>query len=109
MDILWKGLVGGGLTAIIALLAKKGNILPGILPLFPTFALIALYIIGLKQDPQAFKQASSATLKTIPAYFVFLMICYFIIDKFDFKITLTLALLGWFLAAFIIFLGPKIL
>jgi len=76
MDVLWKGLVGGVLTALIALLAKKGNILPGILPLFPTLGLIALYILGLKQDPQAFKQASGATLKTIPAYFVFLIICY---------------------------------
>ncbi len=44
MDIIWKGILGGLLTALIAFLSKRGNTLPGILPLFPTFAIIALAI-----------------------------------------------------------------
>ena len=44
MDILWKGIVGGLVTAAIVWLSRRGNTLPGILPLFPTFALIALLV-----------------------------------------------------------------
>jgi uncharacterized membrane protein (GlpM family) len=41
MEIVWKGIVGGLVTAAIFWLSRRGNTLPGILP-FPTFALIAL-------------------------------------------------------------------
>jgi hypothetical protein len=41
-DIVWKGIVGGLVTAAIVWLSRRGNILP----LFPTFALIALLIVG---------------------------------------------------------------
>ena len=34
MDILWKGILGGVVTAILAVASKKGNVLPGIIPLF---------------------------------------------------------------------------
>ena len=51
MDILWKGIVGGLVTAAIVFLSKRGNTLPGILPLFPTFAVIALFVIGAKVTP----------------------------------------------------------
>eukprot|EP01035_Chromulina_nebulosa_P044153 gene44153-59786_t len=38
MDIVWKGVIGGLVTALIAWASKRGNVLPGILPLAPTFA-----------------------------------------------------------------------
>src|SRR3954462_14668423 len=51
MDVVWKGLLGGLVTALIVLASKRGNILPGILPLAPTFAVIALLAAGAKGDP----------------------------------------------------------
>ena len=42
MDIVWKGVVGGLVTAPIVWASRRGNVLPGILPLAPTFAVIAL-------------------------------------------------------------------
>ena len=48
MDIVWKGVVGGLVTALIVWLSKRGNVLPGILPLAPTFAVIALLAVGAK-------------------------------------------------------------
>jgi uncharacterized membrane protein (GlpM family) len=36
MDIIWKGVAGGLVTAAIVFLSRRGNTLPGILPLFPT-------------------------------------------------------------------------
>lgn len=104
MDILWKSIIGGILTGIIVWLAKKGNILPGIIPLFPTFGLIALYIVGMKNDTLAFQQTCAASMKTIPAYLVFLIVCYFFIKTVDFRITLALGLSIWFVTALAIFL-----
>jgi len=78
MDILWKGIVGGLVTAAIVWLSRRGNTLPGILPLFPTFALIALLVVGAKKRPcPDFREACVAGAKTIPAYLAFLAVCYF--------------------------------
>ncbi len=35
MDALWKGLLGDVVTALIVVASKRGNVLPGILPLAP--------------------------------------------------------------------------
>jgi uncharacterized membrane protein (GlpM family) len=109
MDILWKGLVGGVVTGLIAWLAKKGNILPGILPLFPTFALIALYLIGTKGDRRGFQQARTAGMVFIPAYVVFLAVCYISAQTVDIRAALALGLAGWFVTALATFLGPRLL
>jgi membrane protein GlpM len=107
MDILWKGVIGGVMTALIAWLSKKGNVLPGILPLFPTFAVIALYLVGSRGDANGFQEACKAGMKTIPAYLTFLVICYFSINKFDFRMALLIGLAFWFIAALVVFLVPR--
>ena len=84
MDIAWKGVVGGIVTALIVALSKRGNVLPGILPLFPTFGLIALLVIGAKGELAAFRETCIAGMKTIPAYIGFLVTCYLAIGRFDF-------------------------
>jgi uncharacterized membrane protein (GlpM family) len=76
MDIVWKAIVGGLVTAAIALLSRRGNVLPGILPLFPTFAVIALLLVGAKGDHAGFREACMAGAKTIPAYLAFLAVCF---------------------------------
>lgn len=107
MDILWKGVIGGIITGLIAWLSKRGNILPGILPLFPTFALIALYMVGTKRDIGGFQQACGATMKTIPAYLAFLIVCYVSIQKVDFRVALIIGLSVWFMVALAMFLGTR--
>ena len=67
MDIVWKGIAGGLMTAAIVWFSKRGNTLPGILPLFPTFALIALLVVGAKGDTSGFREAGRAGSMTIPA------------------------------------------
>ena len=86
MDMIWKGIVGGLVTAAIVWLSRRGNTLPGILPLFPTFALIALLIVGAKHDTSGFRQACLAGAKTIPAYLAFLAVCYVAIGRVDYRI-----------------------
>jgi uncharacterized membrane protein (GlpM family) len=107
LDIIWKGIVGGLMTAAIVWLSTRGNTLPGILPLFPTFALIALLIVGAKNDQAGFREACMAGAKTIPAYLAFLGVCYLAIDRFDYRIALAGGLTAWFILALGIFFAPR--
>jgi membrane protein GlpM len=61
--------LAGLVTAAIVSLSRRGNTLP--LPLFPTFALIALLIIGVKGGSSGFREACIAGAKTIPACLAF--------------------------------------
>jgi membrane protein GlpM len=105
--MIWKGVAGGVVTAAIVWLSRHGNTLPGILPLFPTFALIALLIVGAKGDSGGFREACLAGARTIPAYLAFLAVCYFAIDRVDYRIALLCGLIAWFVVALGIFLAPR--
>jgi membrane protein GlpM len=107
MDIVWKAIVGGLVTAAIALLSRRGNVLPGILPLFPTFAVIALLLVGAKDDNAGFREACMAGAKTIPAYLAFLAACYFAVGHVDYRIALAGGLVTWLVVALGIFLIPR--
>jgi uncharacterized membrane protein (GlpM family) len=107
MEMLWKGIVGGLMTAAIVWLSKRGNTLPGILPLFPTFAVIALLIVGGKGDQLSFREACLAGAKTIPAYLAFLAVCYFAIERIDYRLALLGGLAAWLAVALAIFLAPR--
>jgi membrane protein GlpM len=107
MDIIWKGILGGLLTALIAFLSKRGNTLPGILPLFPTFAIIALTIVGAKGEAAGFREACLAGAKTIPAYLAFLAVCYLMIGSFDYRLTLLAGVAGWLVVILISFYGLR--
>src|SRR5690606_14045028 len=109
MDIAWKGIVGGIVTALIVALSKRGNVLPGTLPLFPTFGLIALLVIGAKGELSAFRETCVAGMKTIPAYIGFLVTCYLTIGRFDFITAVASGILAWLAVALLIFLGTGLL
>ena len=95
------------MTAAVVFLSRRGNTLPGILPLFPTFALIALLIVGAKGNDAGFREACIAGAKTIPAYLAFLAVCYFAIDRVDYRVALAGGLLAWLVVALGIFLAPR--
>ncbi len=109
MDVLWKGLIGGVVTALIVLASRRGNILPGILLLAPTFAVIALIAVGSKGETAGFKEACLASAKTIPAYLAFLAAAYMLIDRMDYRLAILAGLAAWLVAALAIFLGPRAL
>jgi uncharacterized membrane protein (GlpM family) len=109
VDILWKGLIGGVVTALIVWASKRGDVLPGILPLAPTFAVIALIAIGSKGSDEGFRTTCLAGAKTIPAYLVFLGACYLLIGRVDYRFAILGGLAAWLAAALVIFLGPRAL
>jgi uncharacterized membrane protein (GlpM family) len=107
MEMVWKGIVGGLMTAAIVWLSKRGNTLPGILPLFPTFALIALLVVGAKGDNAGFREACVAGAKTIPAYLAFLGVCYLVVDRIDYRLALLGGLAAWLVVALGIFFAAR--
>lgn len=99
-------MLGGAMTAIIALAAKRGNTLPGILPLFPLFGFIALMIVGAKDDIEAFRETCLASAKTLPAYLAFVTTCYLGIAVFPAPVAVVLGICVWMISALIMF-GTK--
>jgi len=106
MDILWKAVAGGAMTALIAWAAKRGTILPGILPLFPSLGLISLWLVGQRAGPVGLRQACAAGARTIPAYLVFLGVCWLLAPRADFRLALLAAVGGWLVMALALFLLP---
>lgn len=109
MDVLWKGLLGGLVTMAIVLASRRGNVLPGILPLAPTFAIIALLAVGGKGDPAGFREACLAGAKTIPAYLVFLAAAYALSGAMDYRVAVLGGLAAWLVVALVVFLAPRLL
>ena len=109
MDIVLKGLIGGIVTALIVWASRRGDVLPGILPLAPTFAVIALVVVGSKASVDGFRTTCLAGAKTIPAYLVFLGTCYLLIGRVDYRVAIAGGLIAWVAAALVIFLGPRVL
>ena len=109
MDIVWKGVVGGLVTALIVWASKRGNVLPGILPLAPPFAVIAFLAVGAKGAPGGFRDAFLAGMKALPAYLAFLGACWLFIDKVDYRLAVAGGIAVWLVAALAIFLAPRYL
>ena len=107
MEMVWKGIVGGLVTAAIVWLSKRGSTLPGILPLFPTFALVALLIVGAEGNNAGFREACIAGAKTLPAYLAFLAACYFAVGRIDYRLALLCGIAAWLIVALTIFLAPR--
>lgn len=107
LELLWKGALGGAVTALIVWLSKRDDVWPGILPLFPTFAIIALIVVGAKHNTAGFKDASMAGLKTIPAYVAFLATNYLAIDYMDYRLAIGVGLIAWLAVAGSFFWGVK--
>ena len=81
IELVWKGAVGGIVTALI--------------------------VVGAKGQTEGFKEASLAGAKAIPAYVAFLIVCYFAIDHLDYRLAIVAGLAAWVAVASVIFLGPR--
>ena len=110
MDVVWKGLLGGLVTALIVWASKRGDVLPGILPLAPTFAIIALLAVGAKGDAtRASRRPASPGPRRFPAYLVFLGGCYLFIEHADYRLAILGGLGAWLAAALTIFVLPGLI
>ncbi|HDL8056174.1 TPA: GlpM family protein [Yersinia enterocolitica] len=103
MSLLLKALIGAGVVVLIGILAKTRNYyIAGLIPLFPTFALIAHYIVGSERSIQALRVTIVFGLWAIIPYFIYLISLYFFIEYWRLPIALTAAVVCWVIAAWIL-------
>ena len=105
MVIVWKGIAGGLVTAAIVFLSRRGNTLPGILPLFPTLPLA----FDRRRQRRRCRVPGSlpGRRRANPAYLAFLAVCYFAAGRVDYRIALLGGLAAWFIVALGVFLAPR--
>ncbi|XBS71850.1 GlpM family protein [Acerihabitans sp. KWT182] len=105
MNLLLKALTGAIVVLLIALLSKTRNYyLAGLLPLFPTFALIAHYIVGNERGPEALRTTILFGIWAVIPYLSYLVSLYFLIGSLRLSYALLCAVLFWAVAAWLLIL-----
>lgn len=100
MDLILKAALGGAVVVLLALLAKTRNYyIAGLVPLFPTFALIAHYIVGKGRSLDDLKATIVFGMWSIIPYFVYLAALYILVDRMRLEASLALATVAWLVAA----------
>lgn len=101
-----KCLLGAAAVLMIALLSKsKSFFIAGLVPLFPTFALIAHYIVGVERTMEELRTTALFGLYSLIPYAAYLIAVYYLSYRFSLTWTLSLATVTWLCCAFVLLLG----
>ncbi|QAV25096.1 GlpM family protein [Proteus hauseri] len=105
MGLLAKALIGAFVVVLIAVLSKTRNYyIAGLVPLFPTFALIAHYIVGSERSIEALRTTIIFSMWAVVPYMVYLVSLYFMLNYVKLFTALSAAVLCWVIAAWILIL-----
>ncbi len=100
MDLIFKAAIGAGVVVLLAILSKTRNYyIAGLVPLFPTFALIAHYIVGKGRSLDDLKTTIVFGMWSILPYFVYLAALYVLVDRLRLEAALIGAAFAWLIAA----------
>ena len=95
-----KSLLGALAVLIIALLAKSTSFyIAGLVPLFPTFALIAHFIVGTERSGADLQRTAMFGLWSLVPYAAYLAFVYFGSTRWSLVVTLSGATAVWILLA----------
>ncbi len=100
MHLLIKAALGAVVVLLLAALSKTRNYyIAGLVPLFPTFALIAHYIVGKGRSVEELKTTIVFGMWSIIPYFIYLAVLYVMLDRLRLELSLAVAVLAWLIAA----------
>lgn len=100
MDLILKAALGAAVVVILAALSKTKNYyIAGLVPLFPTFALIAHYIVGKGRSVDDLKATIVFGMWSIIPYFIYLATLYVMVDRMRLETSLAVAVVAWLIAA----------
>lgn len=106
MTLTLKALLGAFAVLLIQLFAQSKNYhIAGLVPLFPTFALISHYIVGTQRNIMEFKASILFGILALIPYFFYLISAYLLIDRYRLSISLSLALAVWIISATILIMA----
>jgi membrane protein GlpM len=98
--LLLKSLVGALAVLLIAAFSNSRNFfIAGLIPLFPTFALIAHIIVGSGRGSEALRTTALFGLCSLSPYAVYLLVVYLLCVRLPLGATLVCATLAWSLSA----------
>lgn len=105
ISLILKCIMGVIAVLLIALLSKtKSFYIAGLVPLFPTFALIAHYIVGTERSHNDLRATALFGIFSLIPYAIYLLAVYWLSIKTTLTITLVTATLMWLIAAIILLL-----
>jgi membrane protein GlpM len=100
MNLLVKSLIGALMVLLIGLLARTRNYyIAGLLPLFPTFALMAHYIVGSERGTADLRSTIVFGMWSVVPYLAYLGSLYWLVGRMRLLPALGTALLAWCLVA----------
>ncbi|EJL6398874.1 GlpM family protein [Vibrio navarrensis] len=106
LSLFFKSLLGAAAVLLIALLSKsKSFYIAGLVPLFPTFALITHFIIGSERSMEDLRQTALFGLWSLLPYAAYLLAVYYLSYRFSLLATLFGATLVWLLCAMVLIVG----
>ncbi|WP_419771267.1 MAG: GlpM family protein [Candidatus Marinarcus sp.] len=104
-SLLFKALIGALMVILMSVLAKTKNYyIAGLVPLFPTFALIAHTIVGLEKGQNELKVTALFGIFSVVPYLGYLISVYFFANKVTLWANLSISTLVWVILAFILIL-----
>lgn len=105
MDLAIKGLVGATIVVVIQLFARTENAyIAGLIPLFPTMSLIAMYLVGTQRGTVELRETIRFGMWSLIPYFCYLAALYLLVDRAKLIVSLAIAVLCWLIAAGILVL-----
>ena len=100
LALLLKCLVGALAVLVIALLSTtRSFFIAGLVPLFPTFALIAHYIVGTERSAADLQTTALFGLWSLLPYAVYLLSVYWLSPRWPLAVTLGASTAAWFVGA----------
>jgi membrane protein GlpM len=106
MSLFLKCMFGALTVLLIALLSNSKNFfVAGLVPLFPTFALIAHYIVGTERAAVDLRTTALLGLWSLIPYAIYLGFVYWLSVRFPLVMTLLLATAAWCVGAALLLFG----
>lgn len=103
MGLLIKAALGALVVLLIGVLAKTKNYyIAGLIPLFPTFALIAHYIVASERGIEALRATIVFGMWSIIPYFLYLLSLWYFTGMMRLPLALGGAVVCWSLSAWIL-------
>lgn len=103
MGLLIKAILGAAVVVLIGMLAKTKNYyIAGLIPLFPTFALIAHYIVATERGVEALRATVIFGIWSIIPYFVYLASLWVLSGVMRVPLALAGAVALWCLSAWLL-------
>ena len=100
MQLFIKALIGAAIVVLIQVLTRSKNFyIAGLVPLFPTFALISHYMVGSQRTVTELKTTIIFSIFSLIPYCIYLLALYYLVDRLRLGYALVTATLCWGLAA----------